>query len=300
MIAQRDAGIELKSVVATTDFSASQSYLVGFLAVSLISLLLYIPVMMKLAHDWWRNPDYSHGFLIPLFAAFVVWERRGTLSKIPVHPSWWGLAVCISSFLLLILGALGIDLFLARISLLVQMAGLILLFWGTKYLRAALFPWALLGLAVPVPAIIFNQVAQPLQLFASAVAASLLPVFGVPVLKDGNIIHLPSTTLEVATACSGIRSLVSLISLAIFYGYAKRRTIAQRWLLIILSVPIAIGANSLRVLGTGLLAQYWSPDKAEGFFHSFAGLMVFLVSSLLLMLSDSFLRKFRKRSYQTR
>jgi exosortase len=285
---------------AVTEGSPRQSqYLFGFLIIGLISLVSYASVAFKLVHDWSGNPNYSHGFFVPLFAAFVVWQKRETISRIPVNASWWGLVVCAVSFLLLIVGTLGAELFLGRISLLTQVAGLIVLFWGTKHFRALLFPWALLGLAIPIPAIIFNQVTLPLQLFASDVAASLLSIFGVPVLKDGNIIHLPSTTLEVVTACSGIRSLVSLIALAIFYGYMKRRTLAQRWCLVALAIPIAIGANSLRVMGTGLLAQYWSPDKAEGFFHMFAGLLVFLLSLIFLILGDSLLRNLFKRSYPT-
>jgi exosortase len=298
MTDQKHMNIDVTALVMA-DLSERRQYLVSFLVIGIISLLLYASVALKLVHDWWDNPNYSHGFFVPLFAGFVVWQKRETISKIPMRPSWGGLAVCAVSSLLLIVGTLGAELFLARISLLLQMAGLIVLFWGAETFSALLFPWALLGLAIPIPAIIFNQVALPLQLFASDVAASLLSCFGVPVLQDGNIIRLPSTTLEVVTACSGIRSLVSLITLAAFYGYMKRRTIGQRWGLVALSIPIAIGANSLRVMGTGLLAQYWSPDKAEGFFHTFAGLMVFLLSMLLLILSDSLLCKLLKQSHPT-
>jgi exosortase len=270
----------------------------AFLIVSFATTGLYLPVIQKLLHDWWVNPNYSHGFLIPVFAGFVIWERRERLSMTQVRPSWWGLVIFSWSLVLLIIGVLGAELFLSRLSFLMQIAGLVLLFWGRSWFRVLAFPWALLWLAVPLPAIIFNQIALPLQLFASNLAASFLPICGVPVLQDGNIIQLPSTTLEVVTACSGIRSLISLISLAIFYGYLRRRTAARRWILVTLSIPIAVGANSLRVIGTGLLAQYWDPDKAQGFFHTFAGLMVFVLSMGLLILSDSLALRVGKSSYR--
>jgi exosortase len=269
-----------------------------FLVVGLATIGLYFPVEKKLIYDWWVNPNYSHGFLIPLFVGFVLWERRERLSATRVQPTWFGLVIFSGSLVMLIVGVLGAEIFLSRVSFLMQIAGLVLLFWGWHWFRLLVFPWALLWLAVPIPAIIFNQITLPLQLFASTVAASLLPICGVPVLQDGNIIQLPATTLEVVTACSGIRSLVSLISLAIFYGYIRRRTTSGRWILVVLSVPIAVGVNSLRVVGTGLLAQYWGPDKAEGFFHTFAGLIVFVLSMGLLILGDLLVLRVGKTSYR--
>jgi exosortase len=177
---------------------------------------------------------------------------------------------------------MGAELFLSRISLLVVLAGLIVLFLGWSFFRALLFPWAFLLLMIPIPAIVFNQVTFPLQLLASKVASTALPWMGVPVLREGNVINLPAMALEVADACSGIRSLMSLATLAIIYGYLMERKIVVRVLLALSSVPIAVAANSLRVVGTGLLVQYWDPDKAQGFFHEFQGWLMF-VSSLFLL-----------------
>ena len=151
-------------------------------------------------------------------------------------------------------------------------------FVGWGYFRALLFPWAFLFFMIPIPAILFNQIAFPLQLLASEFASSLLALLGVPVLREGNVIQLPAMALEVAEACSGIRSLMSLGALAIIYGYFLEPGIFRRLLLVLAAVPIAVAANALRVMGTGLLGQYWSPEKAEGFFHTFSGWVIFLLS----------------------
>jgi exosortase len=150
-----------------------------------------------------------------------------------------------------------------------------------KELRFALL---VLLLAIPLPSIIFNQITFPLQILASKLASSLLPLFGVPVLREGNVIELPLMKLEVAEACSGIRSLMSLFTMAVFYGYFMEKSNLRRVALAVASIPIAIAANAVRILGTGLCVQYWDPDKAMGFFHEFSGWVIFMVSLALLYL----------------
>jgi exosortase len=159
----------------------------------------------------------------------------------------------------LVIGQTGAELFLARFSLLLLLSGLIVLFLGGNYLRTLLFPLAFLGLMIPIPTIVFNQITFPLQLLAARVSAGVLPWLGVPVLREGNVIILPAMALEVAEACSGIRSLMSLATLAIIYGYLMDRSIAVRVLLALAAVPIAVVANGSRIVGTGLLVQYWDP-----------------------------------------
>jgi exosortase len=184
----------------------------------------------------------------------------------------------------LIAGVLGAELFLSRISLLLLIAGLVIFFRGWQSFRAVLFPWAFLFLMIPIPEIVFSQITFPLQILASKVAALLLPLLGVPVLREGNVINLPAMPLEVVEACSGIRSLLSLVTLAIIYGYLVETRTWVRVTLALASIPIAVAANSLRIVGTGLLVQYWDPDKAEGFFHIFSGWLVFVVALAMLLL----------------
>ena len=245
---------------------------------------LYGAVLARLAAQWWRDPNFSHGFLVPVFAGYVIWSQRERLGELPVRPSWTGLPILIVAMCLLVVGVLGVELFLTRASLLLAFAGLVIYFLGWQFLRAVLFPLAFLLLMIPLPAILFNQITFPLQLLASKVASALLPLAGVPVLREGNVIMLPAMTLEVAEACSGIRSLMSLLTLAVVYGYVLETRTSWRVLLALAALPIAVLANSLRIVGTGLLVQYWDPDKAEGFFHTFSGWIIFVVSLVLLFL----------------
>lgn len=263
-------------------------------AALIFSLLLwmYLPILARLAAQWWADPNFSHGFFVPLFAAFVVWQERGRLSRISPEPSWSGLAILAAGLCILILGQMGAEIFLSRTSFLIVIAGLVVLFLGWKFFRALLFPWAFLFLMIPIPSIVFNQITFPLQLLASKVASTTLPWMGVPVLREGNVIILPAMALEVAEACSGIRSLMSLLTLAVIYGYLMEKKNSVRVALAVLSIPIAVVANSFRIVGTGLLVQYWDPDKAQGFFHEFSGWLVFVVSLLMLYLLHRVIRMF--------
>src|SRR5579863_4613749 len=256
----------------------------GWQGAALLGLVgwLYAPILGRLVQQWGADPNFSHGFFVPAFAAFVVWQDRARLAAIRPVPSNWGLAVILFSLCTLILGVFGAELFLSRVSLLMLVTGLVLFFGGWGFLRAVLFPLLFLVLMVPIPAIIFSQITFPLQILASKLSAWALPFFGVPVFREGNVINLPAMPLEVAQACSGIRSLLSLTTLAIMYGYLMETRVAVRVTLALASVPIAVTANALRIVGTGLLVQYWDPEKAEGFFHAFSGWLIFVVSLLML------------------
>jgi exosortase len=261
-------------------------------AVVLAGLLLwlYALTLSHLVAQWWQDPNFSHGFFVPLFAGFVIWQERSRLARVKVQPSWSGAAILLLGLCVLILGQMGAEIFLSRISLLIVLAGLIVLFLGWTFFRAVLFAWAFLLLMIPIPAIVFNQITFPLQLLASKVASTTLPWLGVPVLREGNVIILPAMALEVADACSGIRSLMSLATLAVIYGYLMERSTGMRVLLALASLPIAVAANSLRVVGTGLLVQYWDPDKAQGFFHEFQGWLMFVASLVMLYLLHRVIR----------
>jgi exosortase len=256
---------------------------------------LYYPVLLKLVHDWWNDPDFSHGFFVPLFSAFLIWTQREKLAKIESKPAWFGAAVIGFSLLIFLMGTFGNDLFFPRVSLLLLVAGLIVFLLGWAHFRAMFFAWAFLFLMIPIPAVLLNQITFPLQLLASRLASDLLPIFRVPVLREGNVIHLPSMPLEVAEACSGIRSLLSLTTLAIIYGYFLDSKIWRRCLLVIAALPVAVAANAMRIVGTGLAVQYWDPDKALGFFHEFSGWVIFVFSLVMLLAVHAVLRLFGGR-----
>ena len=236
------------------------------------------------------NPDFSHGFLIVPFAIYLLWDKRKVLRDTPVRQTWSGVWLVIAAIFVLFLGVYGAELFLSRLSLVMLLGGIVWTLCGRAMLREMRFAILVLLLAIPIPAVLFNQITFPLQLLASRMASALLPLFGVPVLRDGNIIQLPSMQLEVAEACSGIRSLMSLLAVAIFYGYFLERNTWRRVVLALASIPIAVFANAARIVGTGLCVQYWNPDKAVGFFHEFSGWVMFIISLCCLYFVHTLMR----------
>ncbi|MEQ1573024.1 MAG: exosortase A [Vicinamibacterales bacterium] len=248
----------------------------GLLLVS--AAVLYRDVAVKLVHDWATDGNYSHGFLIIPVSLFLTWERRQALRALPRHPHILGLGIVLASIAVLTLGTLGAELFLTRVSIIGVVIGTIVFLFGWQYLRALAFPVGFLLLMVPLPALIFNQIAFPLQLIASQAGELGLSAMHIPVLREGNVIVLAHTTLEVVEACSGIRSLVSLLTLGIIYGYFVDKRMSVRLAIVASTVPVAIVANGMRIAGTGIAAHYYGPEAAEGFFHEFSGWVVFVVA----------------------
>ncbi len=244
---------------------------------------LYGSILAHLLLQWINDKDFSHGIFVPIFALYVIWQDRKELTAIAPAPSWAGLPLVVLSMVVLVLGVLGADIFLPRVSLLILLAGLIILFRGWKFFHAVLFPWAFLILMIPIPALIMNRVTFPLQLLASKLSAALLELVGVVVLVGGNILTLASgRQLDVAEACSGIRSLLTLVTLAIIYGYLMETRTWVRVVLVCLTVPIVVVANSFRVFATGLLLQFGYIDEAEGVPHAVAGVLIFAVALMML------------------
>ena len=228
----------------------------------------------------------------------------------------WGLLAVFTALLALWAGTAGAELYLQRTSLGLMLAGIVLYFWGFRLLRLMIVPLFLLLLAIPIPSIIFNKIAFPLQLFASRCAVWAMSVFDIPVLRQGNVIELmplgarETKKLEVVEACSGIRSLMTLVTLAVIFAYfthprndsrdddqtptsvgsniksslarLKKFGFWRSTIIVLSAVPIAIFTNALRVSGTGVLARYYGTRVADGFFHSFSGWVIYVVAFLLL------------------
>jgi exosortase len=248
--------------------------------------VLYQHVLVKLVHDWATDDNYSHGFLIVPIAAYLAWERRHALQRVELRPTALGLVVIIGSLAVLVAGTLGAELFLSRVSIIGAVAGAILFLGGWPAFGVLRFPVAFLLLMVPIPSIIFNQIAFPLQLLASRFGTSVISLAGVPVLREGNVLTLSNTTLEVAEACSGIRSLVSLLTMGLLLGYFTDKRSWVRTIVTLATVPIAILANGMRVAGTGIASYYYGPEAAEGFLHTFSGWLVFVAALALLLLTQ--------------
>jgi exosortase len=288
-------------VVATSDqaFDESSQFRGSTLWTAIISglvLLLYAPVLKHLVAQWWTDPDYGHGFFIPLFSAFVLWRDRDRWIRSKPEPSNFGLLVMLGGVLLLFLGSLVAELFISRISLLIVFAGMILFLAGWKRLRSVSFPLAYLIFMIPLPVLIYNQITFPLQLLASRLATFCLGLAQVPVLRDGNILAFSNYSLEVVEACSGIRSLVTLISLAVAYSYLLERRNWARFLFVALMIPSAIVCNAIRIMGAGLVAHRFGPNAAEGFLHAFSGWVIFLAALILMLGCHWVLRRIGKES----
>lgn len=256
--------------------------------------LVYAGVGVKLIDQWGMDPNYSHGFLIPFAIAFFLWHKRQRLAALPRQPALLGVALIVYSQAQYLLGVLGAELFLQRTSFLFLAAGVVALLWGWAHLRAVSFEFVLALVAIPLPAIVFNEIAFPLQLIASQWAAALLTLTGVPVFRQGNVLQLPFRALDVAEACSGIRSLFSLLALALMVAYFLPVRRWVKWVFVFSAVPIALVANAIRIAVTGLLGQYVGQEYATGFFHEFSGWVIFLIAFVLLLGEAALLQRWSR------
>lgn len=281
--------------------------------ISLALIFLYATVLLKLGRDWWNDENYSHGLLIPFIIGYILWSQRERLAKYVGRPSsGWGTTAVILGLLSLWAGTAGAELFVQRASLVLLLAGIVVYFWGFSILRLVLVPLSLLLLAIPIPTIVLNKIAFPLQLLASRCAVAAIAAFNIPVLRQGNVIELmplgssQPKRLEVVEACSGIRSLMTLITLAVVFayfthhrnddggtnagnrsggrGFARVKSFAlwRSAIIVVAAIPIAILTNVMRVSGTGVLARFYGTKVADGFFHSFSGWVMYIVAFLML------------------
>lgn len=263
-----------------------------------LQLLLIIPLLIgvyyrivpEMVKEWYHDENYSHGFLVPLIAGYFFYIRWPDLKQRLIKPDGVGLGLIGLGLLQLVIGWLATEYFTMRSSLIVLLAGMTLYWFGRELLKAMLLPLGYLIFMVPIPYIIYDMLAFPLKLFVTRISVAFLKIVGVVVMREGNIIMFPATTLEVADACSGIRSLISLLALAVAYAFFVRTSNTRRWIIIASAIPIAIATNALRVIMTGILAQWWGAQAAEGFFHEFAGLVVFALAMALLVVVGAVLK----------
>jgi|SRR5437762_9253087 len=256
--------------------------------------VLYAGQMTGLASEWASSPDASYGAALACVAVVIAWQRRQSLALAinPNAPPLAGFVVLIVGLAVYLAGSLGADLFLTRASLVVVLAGLTWYLAGGRAVRVMTAPLLFLLLAIPLPALVVNAVTLPLQLVASRIAESTLTLGGVPVYRDGNVLQLPSTLLQVADACSGLRSLVSLAALAVLLAWATQPSLTRRVAIILASVPIAIAMNGLRVAATGAACELWGREVASGGWHTFTGWITFVVSLWLLVQSARAMARF--------
>jgi exosortase len=246
---------------------------------------LYFDVIKELTSQWWRESEYSHGFAVPVFAAFLVYRDSDRISRVRLEGSNSGFILILAGVMLLLAGRLALELYLTRVSLLVLLYGLIVFLFGWRMLRVLAFPASYLLLMIPLPAIIYNQITFPLQLLASRLAGAGLQLTSLPVLRDGTLLSVPGYSMDVVEACSGIRSLHALLALFLAFVFIAEDRWGVRSALILLVFPVAILSNALRVFCAGILGSQLGPAWAEGFLHTFSGWLIFVcgLASLVVM-----------------
>jgi len=275
---------EIETGVLRAEIDGSRrTAILGAAATSAAAVVVFAPILYYMVLHWGASQDYSHGFLIAPLSAYFIWERRKKLARTPIEPSWYGLIPLALGALALAIGRLGVEQMSMRTAFVLTLIGLQMLLLGLPMSRVLAFPLCFLFLMVPLPQSLVNVIAFPLQLIAADLAVNTLHFFGLPVLREGNILHLPATRLFVAEACSGLRSLTALGTLGVVFAYFFRKSWLERIVLVASTIPIAVLVNASRVALTGVLTYKWGPDMAAGTIHQTEGFFTFGTAFALLM-----------------
>lgn len=254
----------------------------GLIAVGFI--LVYFKTIAGLVSDWSTDPNFSHGFLIPVISLYMAWYKKDQLRHIPNRPSRIGLGILVLGLLVHVAANIGAELFMMRFSMVITLSGIIVYLFGIPKFRALWIPVVYLVLMIPIPAILWNQVAFPLQLLAAKLSAQMISLIGIPVFREGNILHLAQTSLEVVDACSGLRSLTSLLALTGIFAYLAPLSVVKKWILFLSAVPVAVSVNVIRLTVTAAMSVWISPETAHGFLHDMSGLIIFGAALVLVYL----------------
>ena len=254
-------------------------------------VFLYFGTFVDLVSDWNNNPNFSHGFLVPLIAGYLVWHRKETLQELSIEPAGIGIVVLGLGLSLFFVGTIGAELFVMRFSILVTLAGVVLFCLGSAWAKGLAVPIVYLLFMIPLPSIIWNRIAFPLQLMAASASASSLSFIGIPVFREGNVLQLATTSLEVVDACSGLRSLTALLALGAAFAVISNLSHLKKWILFLASIPIAVFLNIVRLTATGMMAVYIGPEAAHGFLHDMSGMVVFVVAMFMLYFMNQLLER---------
>lgn len=265
-------------------FKLEKNLAIQILILAGVFAALYSHAIATLIDDWSSNANFSHGFLIPFVAAYMVWFKKETLKTIEVKSSQAGLGVILFGMVCYLAGSIGSELFIMRSSMLITISGMVIYLFGFQMFKAVLVPILYLIIMIPIPAIIWNKIAFPLQLFAANLSSDMVRLLGIPVLRDGNILHLANTSLEVVDACSGLRSLTSLLALSGAFAYISPLGNLKKWILFFSAIPIAVIVNIVRLTITAVMATYMGAEAAQGFLHDMSGILVFAIALALVYL----------------
>lgn len=265
-------------------FDALREHKVQILLTAVLLVGLFYPIIKSMVVVWRTDSNFSHGFIVPVIAAYFLYKRSKKLEKAGVFPNNIGLPIIILGLLLLAVAHTASEMFTMGLSLIIVLAGIVLYFFGKEVFKIISLPLGYLIFMIPVPYIIYNSFAVPLKLFVAKYSVLCMNVVGINASREANFIMLGNVILEVSDDCSGMRSLMSLLTLSVALAFLFQTTVSKRVVVILSAVPIAVFTNMVRIILTGILAEYWSVRIAEGFSHEFAGVIVFCAAFLILLL----------------
>ncbi len=282
-------GIRMNDMGSTATVPARKNALLWlpFLALPAI----YLPALYDLVIEWYTDPNYSHGFLIPIISGFLLWKKREAILSAPRATDYGGLVVLIAGLLLFVVANSAAEYFTIRLSFLVTFIGLVYCLFGREIVKLARFELLFLVFMVPIPYLIYYTATVPMQLLASKITVWALNMIGAGAIRQGNIIYLGNTALEVADACSGMRSLVSLLALGCLYAHLSQKRPSAKLILFASTVPIAVIGNAFRVFVTSLLTYTVTENVTDEPLHTILGLSVFVVAFVLLFILATILRR---------
>ncbi len=260
-----------------------------------VLFLVYAPVLADLVSDWWNDANYSHGFLVPVVSGYLLWKKKERLAGRVGDSSKFGLPLLAMALILFVVGSAGAEYFTVRVSFVIALAGLVLFHFGSGFLREVWFELGFLLFMIPLPYVIYYSLTFPMQLFATKVSIKALEIIGVPAVRQGNIIHLSGISLEVVEACSGIRSMLSLLALGAMYSYFSQVTVLKRSVLFLSTIPITVVVNAARVFLTAVLAFTIGAEVTEEPLHTIMGLSVFVMAFVILAIINAILNRFRSK-----
>jgi len=271
------------------------SLMVKFSVLVALWIVSFIPVFPRLVYTWLNHADNSHGILVPLISLFFVWQKRGDLKAAKISSSNWGAFILSASMFLYLLGLASGTEIISRTMVVFSLIGLLLFNLGKEVVKILFFPLLFLLFMIPVPIALQSAVAFPLQLFATKISFFFIQALSIPVYQEGNMLYFAHAQLEVAEACSGIRSISAFTVLSVVFAYLLDKGWSRRIVLLASAIPLAMFTNIIRITGTGILAHFYGSKIADSFLHEFSGIVVFAFGFILFLFEFILLNRVRSR-----
>jgi exosortase len=275
------------NLAKTSSIRPIKPVLYGLLFMSFV--WAYFPVVKSLISAWSNSDEFSHGFLILPTCLYLVWRKRHTIKNTPIQPTYWGLGVVLASLLLYLIARFANIVTLSSISIVILAQGMIIYLWGLLIFKKLIFPLFFLFFMIPVPSQIYSYLTIPLQLFVSQVSTGLAQLISIPLYREGNLIFLPDFTFHVVRACSGLRSMLSIIVLAAIFGYLTLRSNVLRGILLISGIPVAVFVNIIRVFLMIAIYHFFNYDLSHGSVHTLFGMIIFFIALFTVSLTKGVL-----------